>query len=139
VLVGRADGKSQIKLEAISPTDALNELARLIRLYRISRIVPLPFFPDSVAAVIDLVLKGKRLGDSGDLAGLIFAAQEAYEYQRVGRAAAALPTVQAAFAGRDPFAMKCSEVPGLEAGGDELQFVYLVKSIGMPMIHYWER
>jgi exodeoxyribonuclease V gamma subunit len=135
VLVGRGAKERTITLAPVTPSKALSELCKLVRLYRISRCVPLPFFPESVGKVIEIMRKdGLDPDDPVAVQNLLFAAEGQYEYQFIGTAAADLPSVRAAFAGRTPFGMKCSEVPGLEHEGDCAVFVYLVRTICGPIV-----
>ena len=137
ILVGRGIGERKITLQPVTLETALSELTTLVRLYRISRRVPLPFFPESVGKVIESMRsRGLDLEDPSTIQDLLFDAERQYEYQYIGVAAADRPSVRAAFAGREPFRMKCYEVPRLKHEGDCEVFVYLVRTICKPIVRH---
>jgi len=137
VLVGRGAKDSKITLAQVTPETALGELRKLVQLYRISRRVPLPFFPESVGKAIETLRRdGLDHDDPSAVQDLLFEAERQYEYQHIGVAAADRPSVRAAFAGREPFGMKCSEVPGIENENDCTLFVYLIRTVCEPMVDY---
>ena len=135
VLVGRHG--QQLQLAAVTPDVALEQLQHLVRLYHIGRQVPLPFFRDAVAKVLkELRDNGPDLDSPRRVERLLYLARYAYEENYPGSPAAKLPAVRLAFAGRDPFEMRCADTPGLEEAGDRLLFLHLIETICLPMLPF---
>lgn len=138
---GEANGSSQLvardrvgkylEFEPIKPDFALDRLTCFVRLFRAARRMPLPFFPDAVEVFTDKVSEDDEVLTLED--GL-FAARVTFENPRSIPVMAEEPSIRTAFAGCDPFAMRCSQAPGFEGEGDRNLFAYLVDAIYRPMM-----
>lgn len=135
VLVGRENKNFRIKMSGITPEDAVKHLATLINLYRLSRRWPLPFFAKSDNVM--KVLNSADLDSNARLREAVVDSRRAYKqssnYGSTAPSQADQPAVKAAFAGRDPFEMKCREAPGFEALADNPLFIHLYLVICKPM------
>ena len=137
LLVGRGRAEDMIEIPPVTQEVALGQLESLVRLYRLARRMPLPFFPDSVEKVMGGA--SPDLESDTDVQQVIFMARRAFEDQFNGTPAADLPSVRAAFAGQDPFAMTCCEAPGFEADGSMPLFLRLFQVICQPMLDVIQR
>ncbi len=139
ILVGRSENDCPIVLKAVDQETARKHLADIVDLYRLSRVFPLPFFPDCVGKMIEcLHEEGIDFLDDNHMANLKNKAEDEYKHQVHGTPAAKLPSVRVAFAGRDPLDMTCSAVLGLEEHRDRTVFLHLIEKICGPMVEHLE-
>lgn len=143
VLVGQKG--SSVTLGGIQPDRAMSHLETLVRLWQVAQRLPLPFFID------DKVLKPiwKREVDFTDpqsTSAYIAAARttfvkEPFGNRHAGRprpAPADEPDARAAFAGLNPFEMRCGLVPDLAADDERNLFAFLAESLGVPLAEHLE-
>ena len=131
-LVGRGPREKLFAIPPVARDDARAHLRRLLELVLLARRMPLPFFCDSAEALSRLA-KHADLNSASGVEHARAVARSEYERRFVGTPAANLPSVQAAFAGLDPFAIDCAEAPGLEDGAGTPLFLRLVQIICEPM------
>jgi exodeoxyribonuclease V gamma subunit len=132
ILVGRDGCDHVFDIPPVARVDALAHLQRLLDLVLLARRMPLPFFCDSAEAVSRLTERIDLNCDAGAQHALA-AARPAYERRHVGAPVAHLPSVQAVFAGLDPFELTCARTPGFEDSGSMPLFVRLFQVICQPM------
>lgn len=137
VLVGRGKKPGLIEFPPIDTHWAQQQLEGVMQLYRLAHRLPLPFFPASVKSVIEAATRSKSPIDLDSDEGAeqaIAEAKKGYTNTWNTTAPAQLLSVRTAFAGRDPFAMTCDEIPGLEADGPKPLFLKLFALICQPML-----
>ena len=132
MMLGR--GQSRIAFRSLEPQAARARLTRLAELVEIARRSPL-FFLASDASVEPL-RKGKLLFDDEASVRKFLSDARGYFEEARGHATppCEAPHVRAAFAGVDPLSLTCSEVPGLDAFGNENLYVRMVREISVPML-----
>lgn len=133
ILVGRP-GKSDSRVMIDPPTAAAARvhLEQLVNLSRAARETPLPLFPESLAVVTDALRHDANA--LSDMDQLLRRARREYEGNPHKPGSSQDPSVKAAFAGQDPFALKCRDVPEFASLGDTNLFAYLAGKIGPGMV-----
>ena len=132
VMLGRS--KSPIAFRSLEPEAARAQLKRLAELVEIARQSPL-FFLASDASVGPLRKSKLQFDEEASVRKFLSDARGYFEEAR-GHATPPCekPHVRAAFAGVDPLALSCSDVPGLERFGGENLYVRMVREISVPML-----
>jgi exodeoxyribonuclease V gamma subunit len=148
VLVGRSDNKGGGHDIAINPPTlpaARAALQEFVTLFRTAHEAPLPLFPEAMAVVIQQLRSEPNCLDGGELeSDVIRRARRAYEGTQQQPGSSQQAAVQAAFAGRDPFGLTCSDVPSLarqsgNAGSQNL-FANLARRICPDIVNSsWEK
>ncbi len=140
ILIGRGDGKTRMVYHPVDQDVAHTQLVSLIKLYRLALRMPLPFFPDTLDKTLARMRKpGINFEEQMQVDDVLAEAREAYEAVSNGKALANEPSVHMAFCGQDPFATRCSDVPGLNANAESNLFAYLVETLCTEMIHHTEK
>jgi exodeoxyribonuclease V gamma subunit len=143
VLVGR-DG-TKVTVSEIKPDEAIAHLQKLIALWQIARCFPLPFFVSK--EVVKPIWKNEvDFTDQQSATAYIFAARNSFVQAPFGTdssgrrrpAPAEEPDVQTAFAGLQPFDMRCDAVPALAEEGDRNLFSYLAEQLCVPFAEHLE-
>ena len=143
VLVGR-DG-TKVTLREINPDEAFAHLETLIGILQMARCLPLPFFIDE-KVVKPVFKKEVDFNDHQSTKAYVAAArnafvQEPFSKDSSGRrrpAPADEPDARAAFAGLQPFEMRCDFVPALAEQGDRNLFGYLAETLCVPLVEHLE-
>jgi exodeoxyribonuclease V gamma subunit len=143
VLVGR-DG-TKVTISEIQPDEAFAHLEKLISLWQIARCFPLPFFisKDVVKPIYDQQVD---FTDRQSTTNYIAAARNKFVQAPFGKdssgrtqpAPADDPGVQTAFAGLQPFELRCDVVQALEDEGDRNLFAYLAEQLCGPLAAHLE-
>jgi exodeoxyribonuclease V gamma subunit len=143
VLVGR-DG-TKVTISEIKPDEAIAHLQKLIGVWQIARCFPLPFFVNK--EVVKPIWKNEvDFADRQSATAYIFAARNSFVQAPFGKdssgrrrpAPAEEPDVQTAFAGLQPFEMRCDAVPALAKEGDRNLFAYLAEQLCGPFAEHLE-
>ena len=140
VLVGRAakgDETRRFELLAVDPETAWAHLRRIVALYRAARCVPLPLIPACVEDAIGRIVQDKLSAE--DPEAVLECARGVFERPRSADrpAPSTDPPVRAAFAGwEDPFALRCTDAPGLEAEGEKPVLGYFLEAVAQPMLEH---
>jgi len=138
VLVDR-EGR-QVTLGKIQPDQAFAHLEMLVGIWRAARCFPLPFFIDE--KVLRPVYEQQvDFDDPQSMTMYVAAARNAfirppYNQDSSGKrqpAPADEPDARAAFAGQQPFEMRCDAVPVLAEQGQRNLFAWLAESIAVPL------
>ena len=147
-LIGR-DGR-MVTLRGIEPDQAIAHLETLAGIWRMARCLPLPFFIDDCEkndkVVKPIWAKDVDFDDAQSTRAYLAAARKAFIYQpynndpsgRHRSAPADEPDARAAFAGLQPFEMRCEVVPALAACSDRNLFGYLAETICVPLTEHLE-
>ncbi|MEI7836431.1 MAG: exodeoxyribonuclease V subunit gamma, partial [Planctomycetota bacterium] len=96
---------------AVDEQTARRYISQLLRLWAAAHRMPLPFFVDLVDSRRTFEKKRKTILSHEER---LFMARQEFEYVHGRPPLSREPDIITAFAGRDPFAMRCSDVPGLE-------------------------
>jgi len=143
VLIGR-DG-TKVTLGEIKPDQAFAHLETLVGIWRTARCLPLPFFVDD--KVVKPVWKSEvDFADQQSTRAYIATARNAFVQEPFSRdssgrrrpAPADEPDARAAFAGLQPFEMRCDIVPALAEDGDRNLFAYLAETLCVPLAEHLE-
>ncbi|MFT4556145.1 MAG: exodeoxyribonuclease V gamma subunit [Planctomycetaceae bacterium] len=143
VMVGR-DG-TKVTLGEIKPDQAFAHLETLVGIWRTARCLPLPFFIDD--KVVKPVWKSEvDFADQQSTRAYIATARNAFVQEPFSRdssgrrrpAPADEPDARAAFAGLQPFEMRCDIVPALAEVGDRNLFAYLAETLCVPLAEHLE-
>jgi exodeoxyribonuclease V gamma subunit len=143
MLIGR-DG-TKVTLGEIKPDQALAQLETLVGIWRTARCFPLPFFIDD--KVVKPVWKSEvDFSDQQSTKAYVATARNAFVQEPFSRdssgrrrpAPADEPDARAAFAGLQPFEMRCDVVPALAEEGDRNLFAYLAETLCVPLAEHLE-
>ena len=143
MLVGR-DG-TKVTLAEIQPDQAFAHLETLVRIWQIARCFPLPFFIDD--KVVKPIWKNEvDFTDRQSTTAYVAAARNAFVQEPFGKnsagrsrsAPADEPAALAAFAGLQPFELRCDVVPALAEEGDHNLFAYLAETLCVPFSQHLE-
>ncbi len=147
-LIGR-DGK-MVTLQGIEPDQAIAHLETLAGIWRMGCCLPLPFFIDDSEkndkVVKPIWAKDVDFEDEQSTRAYLAAARKAFIFEpynndssgRRRSAPADEPDARAAFAGLQPFDMRCEVVPALVNQGDRNLFGYLAETICVPLTEHLE-
>lgn len=143
VFAGR-DGTS-VTLSEVQPEEARDHLETLVRLWRIAQSVPLPFFMDE-STLKPIWKNGVDFADQQSMMEFVAAARSAFVKEpfasyRTGRrrpAPADEPDARIAFAGLQPFDLRCSLVSEFDQPGDRNLFAYLAETLCVPLVRHLE-
>ena len=143
VLVGR-DG-TKVTLGEINPDEAVSHLETLVGVWQMARCLPLPFFIDE-KVVKPVFMKEVDFNDQPSTKAYVAAArnafvQEPFSKDSSGRrrsAPADEPDARVAFAGLQPFEMRCDLLPALAEQGDRNLFGYLAETLCVPLTEHLE-
>jgi exodeoxyribonuclease V gamma subunit len=143
VLVGR-DG-TQVTLSEIKPDAAVAHLETMVRVWQIARCYPLPFLINKEVA--RPIWKNEvDFADRQSMTVYVAAARNSFVRAPFGKdssgktrqAPADEPDARAAFAGLQPFDIRCDAVPTLSQEGDRNLFAYLAETVCSPLVEHLE-
>jgi len=125
---------SEVGIASVEPSEALAHLTALVRLARLARRWPLPFFADD-AVFKPLHQRQVDFDDPGSLHEWVAVSRRAFELNSSwATGPGARPDAVTAFRGLEPFALRCAGIPELAGHSHQLLFVHLAREIILPML-----
>ncbi|NQV29104.1 MAG: exodeoxyribonuclease V subunit gamma [Rhodopirellula sp.] len=137
ILVGRDD--TRVTLTEITPHEAFTHLETLVGIWQIARCFPLPFFMDE--KVVKPVWKNEvDFADRQSTTAYVAAARNTFVQEPFGKSASGRsrpapadePDARVAFAGLQPFDLRCDVVPAFAEAGDRNLFAWLAETLCVP-------
>lgn len=148
VLIDRNGKKTT--LGEIKPDEAFAHLESLVGIWHLARCLPLPFFIDESEKYDKVVkpiwAKDVVFEDPQSTRAYLAGARKVFMFEPYNNDPSGLrrpapvdePDARAAFAGLQPFEMRCDVVPALAEQGDRNLFAWLAESLCVPLCEHLE-